>query len=82
MARIPADDVKLLFDENKGKNWRSFHNILMQHKGQTDSIEDSIIDALLLITPHMEQAGIPYPTSSDEMQRVLDSEISKATAKM
>ena len=81
MARIPADDVKQLFDENKGKSWKSFHNVLEQHKGKADGIEDSIIEVLLLITPHLEQSGIPYPISAEEMGRVLDSEISKATAK-
>jgi hypothetical protein len=80
MAHIPADDIQELFTENKRKSWSGLHKILQQHKGKTEGIEDSVIDSLLMITQRMEQSGQPYPISSDELQRTLDSELNKVTA--
>mgnify|MGYP005868154105 CR=1 FL=1 len=81
MAHIPADDVRQLFNENKGKSWRSFHTVLEQHKGKANGIEDSVVDLLLLLTPHFEESKLPYPISAEEMQRMIESEIAAITAR-
>ncbi len=80
MAHIPADDVRQLFNENKQKSWSSFLSILRQHKGKAEGIEDSIVDSLIMISHRLDQSGQPYPSSVDDMQRVLDSELTKVTA--
>lgn len=80
MAHIPFDDVKQLFEENKQRSWSSLRSILRQHKGKAEGIEDSVIDSLLMITQRLEQSNQPYPVSSEQMQRILEDELSKVTA--
>jgi len=80
VAHIPLDDVEQLYDENKQKSWTSLRNLLRQRKGKAEGIEDSIVDTLLIVTQRLEQAGEPYPGSPDQMQRVLEHELEKATA--
>ncbi len=80
MAHIPPDDVKQLFEENKQKSWSGLHSLLQQHKGKADGIEDSVIDTLLLVGRRLEQSNEPYPGSSEQLQRVLEYELAKATA--
>ena len=80
MSHVPFDDVRQLFQENKEKSWTGFRNVLRHHRGKADGIEDSIVTTLLLITDHLEQSKQPYPISVEEMQRVLDSELSRVTA--
>jgi hypothetical protein len=80
MAHIPMDDVQQLFGENKQKSWMGFQQILKQHKGKTDAIEDSIVDSLMMVTRRLEQSKEPYPHTPEQMQRVLENEMSKAMA--
>jgi len=79
MAHIPQDDVRQLFEENKQHNWSGLHQVLQQHKGKAEGIEDSIVDSLLITTKQLEQSKQPYPGSADQMQRVLENELSKIT---
>ncbi len=80
MAHIPQDDVRQLFQENQQQSWPALHKILQQHKGKAEGIEDSVIDSLLIVTKRLEQSGQPYPGSSDQLQRVLENELSKVIA--
>ena len=80
MAHVPMDDVRQLFNDNKQKSWTGLQQTLKQHKGKTNDIEDSIIDTLMLITQRLVQAKEPYPNSPEQMQRVLEYEMSKAMA--
>jgi len=79
MAHIPFDDVRQLFNENKSKSWSGFRQVLQQHMGKTDDIEDSIITSLILITQQLEQSKEPYPSSPEQMQRILDNVLSRVT---
>lgn len=80
MIHIPQDDVRQLFDENKQHSWSSLHKILQQHKGKAEGIEDSVIDSLMIVTRRLDSSGEAYPGSSDQLQRVLENELSKVTA--
>ncbi len=80
MQHIPSDDIKQLYNENKDKSWSGLLSILRQHKGKAEGIEDSVISTLMMIVQRLDQAKQPYPSSSDDMQRILDSELAKVTA--
>lgn len=79
MAHIPQDDVRQLFEENSEQSWSGLHQILQQHKGKAEGIEDSIIDSLLIVSRQLERSDEPYPGSADQMQRVLENQLSKVT---
>ena len=80
MIHIPADDVRVLFDQNKDENWSGLRQVLKQRQGKAEGIEDSIIDTLLVITPILEQSNEPYPGSAEQMQRVLEDALNRVTA--
>jgi hypothetical protein len=80
MAHIPMDDVRQLYQENKEGTWSGLLSLLRQHKGKAEGIEDSIIDTLMIVTQRLAQAHEVYPHSPEQMQRVLENELSKATA--
>ncbi len=80
MAHIPSDDIKQLFQEDKEKSWSSLHRILQQHKGKAEGIEDSVVDTLMIISRRMEESHQPFPSSVEQLQRVLDNELAKVTA--
>lgn len=77
MAHIPQDDVKQLFEENKEKSWAGMDKVLKRHKGKAEGIEDSIIDSLLMVTHSLEKSKETYPGSADQLQRVLENQLSK-----
>lgn len=80
MAHIPTDDVRQLFQENKEKSWSGLHKVLQQHRGKAEGIEDAVVTSLIMLTRRMMETNQPYPLSSEEMQRMLDSELTKMTA--
>lgn len=80
MLHIPADDVRVLFEQNAQHSWSGLREILKQRQGKAEGIEDSIINTLLIVTKNLEQSNQPYPGSFDQMQRVLENELNKVTA--
>ena len=79
MAHIPQDDVRQLFDENKQKSWAGLDKTLKQHKGKAQGIEDSVIDSLLMVTHSLDRSHEAYPGSADQLQRVLEDQLSQET---
>jgi len=72
--------VRQLYQENRQQSWSGLHQTLQQHKGKAEGIEDSIVDSLLMVSRHLEASGEPYPGSPDQLQRVLEHEITQMTA--
>lgn len=80
MAHLPMDDARILFNDNKQRSWSGFSQVLKQHKGKTDGISDKLIDLMMPISQRMEQAKKPFPSSAQELQSMLNTELEKVPA--
>ncbi len=75
MAHIPMDDTETLWSETTDRSWAGLGKTLEAHKGKTNGISDELIDLMMQEVRKMESAGTPYPTSAEELNRVLNENL-------
>lgn len=77
MAHIPMDDINLLWNETKDKNWQELHQVLEQHKGKTNGISDTLVKIMLARSEEMAKSGQPFPDSPEKLSDVLNQNLEK-----
>jgi hypothetical protein len=75
VAQLRKDDVQELWNETPRHDWSNFRQTLEKHRGKKDSIEDSVINTLLVATQDLEKSRQNFPESFDKFYDLLNQKV-------
>lgn len=76
MAHVSVNQIEEVWKSTAVKNWPALRHTLQDYKDEKiDGITDDLVDVLISVVDDLESSYQSYPTSVEELHRILNERI-------